>query len=73
MGSKQLINQKVTFIKVSTILAPSFPGLGSLLNSKSKYSLQAAPEICKLCHQITHVPQLYYILKGTKKKAQKEI
>ena len=37
-----------TFINVSTILTPSFSGLSSLLNSKSKYSLQAAPGIYKL-------------------------
>lgn len=46
-------------MKVSTMLAPSFPGLNSVLNSKSKYSLQAAPGMNKLhlIHQITYVTE----------------
>lgn len=44
-------------MKVSTMLAPSFPGLNSVLNSKSKYSLQAAPGMNKLHHQITYVTE----------------
>ena len=35
----------LTLMKMSTILASSFSGLNSVLNSKSKYSRQAAPRI----------------------------
>ena len=35
----------LTLMKMSTILAPSFCGLNLVLNSRSKYSRQAAPMI----------------------------
>lgn len=69
-------------MKVSTMLAPSFPGLNSVLNSKSKYSLQAAPGMNKLHHQITYVTEpknticsvftSMFTSKLNKKKAQME-